>query len=170
LFAPVYQLQPDAVPAEVRAHFDRLAAAFIRLAAPDDPQAMADRAGWLLQETLSTGNRADLDAVIDVSRQMVAAVPADHPAHAESLSTLGFALTTRFRWTGIRADLDAAIDASERAVAASPGDTDYRSNFSVALSRRFDRTGDRVDLDAAIDAGQQAVAATPAGHPPAPDT
>jgi CHAT domain/Tetratricopeptide repeat len=164
LLAPVYQARPDAVPDEVSTHFARLADAFIRVAAPNDPQAIADRVANLLVRTLSTGDRADLDAVIVVSQQTVAAIPTDHPAHVQCLSTLGFALTTRFRWTGNRADLDAAIDASRRAVAANPGDTGYRSNLGVVLFVRFQETGERVDLNDAIDAGQQAVAATSAGH------
>jgi hypothetical protein len=163
-FAPVYQARPDAVPDEVRTHFARVADAFIRVAAPDDPQAIADRVDGLLVQALGTGNRADLNAVILVSQQTAAAAPASQPAHAQSLSTLGFALTTRFRWTGSRADLDAAVDACRRAVAASPGDTGYRSNLSVALFVRFQETGDRADLDAAIDANRRAVAATPAAH------
>ena len=145
-------------PDQVHAHFARLAAA-------NDPQTAADRAAILLEETLSTGNRASLDAVIEASRQAVAATPAGHPARAKSLSTLGFALATRFRWTGYLADLDAAIDASQQAVAASPGDAGSRSNLSVALIVRFERTGNRADVDAAIDASRQAAAATPAGHP-----
>ncbi len=158
LLGPVYRVRPDAVPDEVRTHFGRLAAA-------NDPQAVADRAASLLEETLSTGNRSDLDAAINACRQAVAATPAGHPAHAQSLSTLGFALTTRFWWRGNRADLDAGIDAGQQAVAASPGDAAYLSNLSVALIVRFKQAGGWADLDAAINAGQQAVAATAAGHP-----
>jgi tetratricopeptide (TPR) repeat protein len=163
-FAPVYQARPDAVPGEVRTHFARLADAFIRVAAPDDPQSIADRVDSLLVQALGTGNRADLDAVILVSQQTAAATPDGHPAHAQSLSALGFALTTRFRLTGNRADLDAAVDACRRAVEASPGDTGYRSNLSVALFVRFKETGDQADLDEAIDASRRAAAATPAAH------
>ena len=157
LFVPVYQVRPDAVPHQVRTYFGRLAA--------NDPQVVADRAASLLEETLSTGNPADLDAVIDASRQVAAATLTGHPGHAKSLSTLGFALATRFSWTGNQADLDAAIDASLQAVAVTPGHAGYRSNLSVALIVRFERTGDRADLDAAIDASQKAVVATPIGHP-----
>src|SRR5215472_3199238 len=44
LFAPVYQTCPDTVPSQLRTHLGRLAAS--------DPQALADRAVTLLQETL----------------------------------------------------------------------------------------------------------------------
>ena len=112
---PVYQARPDAVPDQVRTTSRRLAAS-------DDPQAVADRAATLLQETLRTGDRAALNTAIDLLRQAVAASPADHPGRAAMLSNLGIALQTRFERTGDRADLDAAIDAGQQAVAASPAD------------------------------------------------
>ena len=104
LFVPVYQTRPDAVPDQVRTHFGRLAAS-------GDPQALAGRAVTLLQETLRTGDRAALDAAIDLLGQAVAATPADHPGRAAMLTNLGVALRTRFERTGDRTDLDAAVDA-----------------------------------------------------------
>lgn len=53
LFVPVYQMRPDAVPNQVRTHFGRLAAS-------DDPLAVARRAITLLREALRTGDRAAL--------------------------------------------------------------------------------------------------------------
>jgi hypothetical protein len=71
---------------------------------------VADRAVSLLQETLRTGDRAALDAAIDLLQQAVAASPTDHPGRAGYLSNLGVALRSRFERTRDRADLDAAID------------------------------------------------------------
>jgi hypothetical protein len=67
-----------------------------------------------------TGDRADLDAAIDASRQAVAATPAGHPNRAAMLAARGYALSRRFDRTGDRVDLDAAIDAGQQAVAATP--------------------------------------------------
>ncbi|MGD0603235.1 MAG: hypothetical protein ABSA53_06505 [Streptosporangiaceae bacterium] len=116
MFRPVYQMRPDAVPDEVRTHFGRVGAS-------DDPQDLASRAFTLLQETLRTGDRADLDAAITAGRQAVAASPADHPDRAAMLTNLGIALGTRFERAGDLADLDTAIDLFQQAVAvkvASP--------------------------------------------------
>jgi protein involved in temperature-dependent protein secretion len=161
-FVPVYQTRPDAVPDQVRTYFGRLAVS-------DDPQALADHAVTLLEETLRAGDGADLDAAIDAGRQAVAASPADHPGQAGRLSNLGAALGTRFEQTGDRADLDAAIDLLRQAVAASPADHPGRAvmlyNLSNALQTRLEQTGDRADLDAAIDLLRQAVAASPADDP-----
>jgi hypothetical protein len=168
LLEPVYQAQPDEVPDEVRSYFDRQVAAFTRLAAPNDPQAIADEADRLLREALTTGSQADLDAVVDVSRQVTEATSADLPGRARFLSILGSALTVRFRWTGNRDDLNAAIDAGQLAVTASNGQADYAghlSNLSSTLLVRFMETGEQADLDTAIDDRRRAAAQTPTGHP-----
>ena len=162
LFAPVYQTRPGAVPDQVRTHFGRLAAA-------DHSQALADRAITLLRETLRTGDRAALDAAIDLFRQAVAASPADDPGRAAYLVNLCTALRTRSERTGDRADLDAAIDAGWQAVAASPADDPDRTaslaSLGAALEIRSQQGGDRADMDTAIDLLRQAVAASPADDP-----
>ena len=162
LFAPVYRTRPDAVPDEVRTHFGRLAVS-------GDPQAAADRAVTLLEETLRTGDRAALDTAIDLLRHAVEASPADDPDRATYLSNLGGALQIRFEQTGDLADLDTAIDLLRRAWEASPADdpdrATYLSNLGCAVQGRFDRTGDLADLDIAIDLLRHAVAASPADHP-----
>ena len=69
------------------------------------------------------GDRADLDAAIDLLRQAVAATPAGHPDRAGRLSNLSNALQTRFARAGDRADLNTAVDLLRQAVAvevASP--------------------------------------------------
>src|SRR5215467_8987469 len=92
-------------------------------------QEVAYRGAILLQETLSTGDQAALNAAIDLLRQAVAASPADYPGRAGLLSNLGTALQTRFEWTGDRADMDAAIDLFRQAVAASPADYPGRVGY-----------------------------------------
>ena len=129
LFVPVYQTRPDAVPDQVRTHFGRLAAS-------DDPQAVADRAATLLQETLRTGDRAALNTAIDLLRQAVAATPADHPDRAAMLSNLGAALRTRFERTGDRADLDAAIDRRPAGGGGHPGRPPRPRRTAVQPRRR----------------------------------
>jgi hypothetical protein len=64
------------------------------------PAGHPDRAGYLSNLGIAlrtrserTGDRADLDAAIDLLRQAVAAAPAGHPDRAVMLSTLGTALT-----------------------------------------------------------------------------
>jgi hypothetical protein len=157
LFASVYQSDPDAVPDQVRALFDEN-----RSVSPDTPEAQAAHAVTLLGEVLRTGDRAALNAAIDLLRQALAATPTDHPDRAGYLSNLGGALQTRFERTGAQTDLDAAIDAGRAAVAATPTDhpdrAGYLSNLGGALRIRFERTGAQADLDAAVDAGRAAVA------------
>jgi tetratricopeptide (TPR) repeat protein len=48
----------------------------------------------------------DLDAAIEIAREAVRTVPADHPDRAAMLSNLGIALRRRSRLTGSKADLD----------------------------------------------------------------
>ncbi len=161
-FVPVFRTHPDAVPDEIRAHLGRLAAS-------DDPRAVAHRAATLLQETLNTGDLATLDTVIDLLRQALAATPADHPDRAQMLANLAGALQAQFERTGDKANLDTAITVGQQAVSATPADHPDRapilSNLGRALQIRFKGSGDLADLDAAITARQQAVAATPADHP-----
>jgi len=165
LFLPVYRVRPDAVPAQVRAHFGRLDASV-------DPYAVAQRAVILLREALGTADLTALDAAIDLLRLAVAAIPDDDPDRAKVLSNLGIALQTRFQRVGDRADLDAAIDLFGRAVAASPAGHPGRARslfaFGSSLAARYERAGVRADLDAAIDLLRQAVAVTPPTIPTAP--
>ena len=166
-FLPVYQTRPDAVPDQVRTHFGRPAAS-------DDPQAVADRAVTLVQETLRTGDRAALDAAIDLLRQAVAAIPAGHPGRARYLSNLGVALQVRFERAGDRADLDAAIDAGAAGGGGHPGRPPRPRQIPVQPRHRPARPGlsgpgtwptwtRRSTL-------RQAVAAIPPATPTAPDT
>src|SRR5664280_1575852 len=73
LLAPVYRAQPDAVPDQVRAHFDA--------DRPDllgDPEVMAGRAVGLLQHALRAGGCGELDGAVALLRQALDATPADH--------------------------------------------------------------------------------------------
>ena len=164
LFAPVYQARPDLLPDQVRAYFRREEAI-----APNDHEALADRADVLVQAALGTRDRNGLDNGIDLLKRAVAATPTGHRDRARRLSNLRVALRRRYLWTGSPADLDAAIIAGEQAVAATPtGHSDrarYLSDLGTALGTRYDRTGTLADLDAMADVMKQAVAATPADHP-----
>jgi CHAT domain/Tetratricopeptide repeat len=157
-FLPVYHARPDAVPDQVRAYFGLPAAS-------DEPQALAERAVTLVQEALGTGDRAALNAAIDLLRQAVAAIPAGDLRRAGYLVNLSIALQVRFEWAGDQTDLGDAIDAGEQMVAATPADDPDRARYlsvlSTALQARFEQAGNPADLDTAIDLLQQAVAASP---------
>lgn len=161
LFAPVYRAFPEEVPDQVRAYFDEDTP-------PHDPEALANRAFTLLQETLRTGDDGVLDTAIDLFRQAGAATPDDHPDRAAILSQLRFGLDIRFERTGDPADLDAVIGAGRDAVAATSDDDPDRpsmlSDLGLSLGLRFERTGDLADLDDAVGAYRQAVAAAPDDH------
>ena len=139
---------PERGPNEVRTYFGRLAAS-------DHPQAVADLAVTLMQETRRTGGQVALNTAIDLFRRAVAASPADHPGRAAVLANLDSALTTRFERAGDWADLDAAVDARRRRWRPAPADHPTRgmilSNLGAALTIRFKRTGDQADLDAVVD-------------------
>ena len=164
LLAAVYQAQPAAVPEQVREYFDANL-----LASSHDPEVMAGHALDLLEQTLRTGGRVELDRAIDLLRRALDSTPDGHPFRATILSNLGAALGIRFGRTGHQADLDEAIDADRDALAATPAEQSGRaamlSNLGAALQERFARTGNQADLDEAISVARDAVAATPADHP-----
>jgi len=102
----------------------RLALAAATPAGHPSRTAMLFNLGGALQERFArVGDRTDLDAAVDLLRQVAAASPAGHPDRATMLSDLGSALFRQFARTENQGDLDAAIDAGQRAVAvevASP--------------------------------------------------
>jgi tetratricopeptide (TPR) repeat protein len=162
LLAPVYRVQPEAVPNQVRSYFDDH-----QPADPDSPEAMGSRAMQLLQRALSTDDPAALDTGIDLLQTLAAR--ADDRNHAAVLSNLCAALRIRFERTGELADLNLAVAVGEQAVAATltddPGLGAALANLAAALQRRFERTGALADLDHAVDLDEQALAATPSGNP-----
>jgi hypothetical protein len=142
----------------------------VAAAGPDDHPdraLMLSNLGIALQSRFQwVGDRADLDAAIDLFRRAVAASPDGRP---RDLFSLGSSLAARFRLAGDRADLDAAIDLLRQAVAVAPADHPDRatmlSDLGSALQTRSALLGDPADLGAAIDVGRQAVAASPADDP-----
>jgi hypothetical protein len=164
LLEPVYRAQPDLVPGLAGDYLDAGGPAVAA-----ELRTRAERAGRLLQDASSTGDRAGLGQVIDLLRHTLATAPAHHPDRAGMLSNLGIALRARFEQTGARADLDAAIAAGQEAAdtipAGHPDQATVLSNLGNALRARFERTGERADLDAAIIIAGQAAETVPAGQP-----
>ena len=115
------------------------------------------------------GDRRDLDAAVDASRQAADITPPGQTHHAEYLSNYGGALLTQYEVTGNHADLNAAIDMTQQAVAATPASDPeraaYLSALGSALGVRYERDGEHTDLDEAIQAAQQAADSTPCGAP-----
>ncbi|EFC82839.1 hypothetical protein [Parafrankia sp. EUN1f] len=87
LFAPLYQVNPGAVPDPVRALFEQS-----RPDVSDPAQAAVAQAVALLHETLRTGDPATLNTAIGLFLQAVTATPTNHPNRAGYLSNLGTAL------------------------------------------------------------------------------
>ena len=119
-----------------------------------------------------TGALDDLERVVLLFDQAVAATPSDHPDRAPNLANLGHALGTRFHLTGVMDDLDRAALLFDQAVAASPANhpdrVTYLSNLGSVLETRFELTGVMDDLDRAIEIGGEVVATTPTHHPDRP--
>ena len=90
----------------------------------------------------------------------VDATPADDPAYARRLASLGASLQTRFEQTRSLHDLDRAVDALSAAVAAcrtyESDRVAYLSNLGRALQIRFDVTADAVARDGALAAWREA--------------
>ncbi|MBA2807063.1 CHAT domain-containing protein [Streptomyces sp. KM273126] len=115
------------------------------------------------------GTRADLDRSIELSRQAIDALPADHPERATYFTNLCTTLLVRYTWAGDQQDLAEAVRTGQQAVeATAPADTSARvvhlTNLGIALRRRYEWSGALADLDEAIEACRAAVAALPPGH------
>ena len=162
--APVYQAHPDAVPGEVRAHFEKAGPP----ASHDDFEVIANQAAEHLQHALRARSGDELDGAIDLLGQALRAIPSEHPARAGALSNLCGALQARFEWTDRLADLDEAIRVGQESVAAIPPDhanhPTMLSNLGIALKARFDRTGRLADLDEVVGVRRRAAAATSPEH------
>ncbi|MEV8313730.1 CHAT domain-containing protein [Streptomyces sp. NPDC059900] len=73
---------------------------------------------------LDTGNRHDLDTVVELLRAAADAAPLGHPFHGQCRSGLGSALHARWGSDGSERDLDEAIAAHRSSLATlAPGDT-----------------------------------------------
>ena len=84
------------------------------------------------------------------------------------LSSLGIALSYRFRWSGDLVDLDSSISAHEQAVDLTSdnhvGKPGCWYNLGHSLIGRFEHSGMVADLDSAISAFKEAVHRTPDVH------
>jgi tetratricopeptide (TPR) repeat protein len=118
------------------------------------------------------GDPSDLDGAVQVLRESVAVVPADHPDRFAVLSNLGSALETRFSHAGSFADLDEAVSVLRESAAVLPADRSDRpvvlSNLGRVLATRFERTGEFGDLDESIRLSREALAATLYDNPNRP--
>ena len=125
----------------------------------------------LLARFERTGQLADLDQALTVSREAVDATPAGHPDRPRHLSNLGTALLARFERTGQQADLDQAITRFSEAAGATPADHPDRpahlSNLGAALRTRFGAPGSRRTWTRPSPVSE-AAGATPADHPDRP--
>jgi CHAT domain-containing protein/tetratricopeptide (TPR) repeat protein len=168
LLEHVYIAQPEAVPEEVRKHFDAVGAAGV-----DNHEATAQYIARLLGEALRTSSSIELNRTVELLRQAIDSTPTDHPAHSGNLSNLSVALQARFERSGEVTDLDEAIISGRAAAAAAkpanhPDPATIFSVLAAALRARFDMSGDPADLDEVITTSRAAVAAPVANHPNRP--
>ena len=112
---------------------------------------------------------ADLDTALQRFQEAVDTTPADHPARARRLDSLGIGYHDRYRRTGTMADLDTATQRYHEALHTTPADHPARAgrldNLGIGYGDRYQRTGTMADLDTAIQRSQEAVDTTPADYP-----
>ncbi|EXM12961.1 hypothetical protein FOTG_18569 [Fusarium oxysporum f. sp. vasinfectum 25433] len=126
---------------------------------PDDHPT---RAVWLngLGTKLSrryerTGEMADLEEAIDLSKQALGSTPDDYPNRAAWLNNLGDFLVLRRRYerAGEMADLEEAIGLSRQALDSTPDDhpnqAAWLNNLGDFLVLRYEQTGEMRDLEEA---------------------
>ncbi|MBE8523024.1 CHAT domain-containing protein [Amycolatopsis sp. H6(2020)] len=106
-----------------------------------------------------TGDRADLDAAIDLQRAAIGR-PVDGPDDVlEEFGNLAAALVNRFLLDRDSADLDEAVTLTRRGVELDDAHgTNSLHILGSALFYRYSHLGRRHDLDEAITVGEQAVA------------
>jgi tetratricopeptide (TPR) repeat protein len=138
----------------------------------DDPRLAATLIGLGLAlrcRFQRTGDTADLDEAIEVSRRAVALTREDHPDLGGHLANLGGTLHIRFERAGALADLDEAIEVDRRATALptvnSPRLATMLSNLGGSLQARFERRGDLADLNEAVEVISRSIGLVAADHP-----
>lgn len=156
LFGPVWQADPAAVPEPAREHFENVA--------PFSAQAMG-----ALREALDSADPRDLDAAIEQLREVVDAIPVDHPDWARLVCNLGFALEEKFERTDDVAALREAIDTGRVGVRATAADDPARpgrlSNLSNSLRHWATRMAEPSAVEEAIGLLRDAVATAPDSNP-----
>ncbi|CCT75570.1 uncharacterized protein FFUJ_11597 [Fusarium fujikuroi IMI 58289] len=103
----------------------------------------------------------DLDAFIDMAREVVDVAPADDPDRIIWVHELGNTLRRRFTVTGVLADLEDSIKLGQEAIDTAPNDYIHRGvlldSLGVHLAIRFAQTGSLADLERAIQVTREAI-------------
>lgn len=124
-------------------------------------QYLTELRGLLWERFELTGQSADLDEAIDVSREL--------PAGAVNHSALGTALLARFTRLGRIADIDEAIGLLNSAVEKTPADAPARADRLATLAQahqiRAEWTGSEDDEHVATNIAAQAIQASANADP-----
>ncbi|MFJ9610463.1 CHAT domain-containing protein [Kitasatospora sp. NPDC101176] len=153
-FAPCFALGEDRLP-------EPLLPALAEAVAPSAVQA--------LRRAQASPGRIECISAVTMLRSVLAATPADRPAHAERLALLAEAL--RDWGPGPRPLLhtDLAIACFQELTSAAPAHHPDRvtwlTHLGGLLQARGQETGAEADLDAAVRAARQALAEARPGHP-----
>jgi hypothetical protein len=135
---------------------------------PSLADAVAPSALRLLEQALDSDDLQSASAAVEVWRRMVAAIPADRPALAESLCNLSAALMRLFELSGALADISEAVDIARQSAEAFPeghaGRAGSLMNLHDALLERFRHTGALTDVDDAVGVARHMVSTTPADN------
>ncbi|KAF5635394.1 30S ribosomal S17P protein [Fusarium sp. NRRL 25303] len=103
----------------------------------------------------------DLDAFIDMAREVVNVAPADDLDRIIWLHELGNTLRRRFTVTGVPVDLEDSIKLGQEAIDTAPNDYIHRGalldSLGVHLAIRFAQTGSLADLERAIQVTREAI-------------
>lgn len=102
----------------------------------------------------------DLDEAVTLGRQVMDALPPDHPDRWPAVDEFATYLGKRFRSTDRLDDIAEAISLGRQVVAASPQPR-HVNNLGAWLVDRYQVTHDLSDLDEAVDLLRRAVAASP---------
>lgn len=120
-----------------------------------------------------TGDAADAEQAVALSRQAAQAASGDDVDQAAYLANYRDVLLTRAQRSGAAGDFDDAVRAARRALDTAPADdpaatADHLAGLALTLEMRTLRSGGVKDLDEAIRVGRRAVDGTPPGHPDLP--
>ena len=165
-FAPVYQDDPDVVPAALR---DRYQWKHRNGDAGADPTEMTEHANDLVHAYQSGGGLPLLTEAVSLFRAAADATPTDDPDHAMRLSNLGSALRMQFERTRDADLLTEALEMQRAAVAGVPViDPSYGvtlSGLANTLASLYEHTGDVERIIEAVEVGRAAVAAISSEEP-----
>ncbi|KAH6972860.1 CHAT domain-containing protein, partial [Ilyonectria sp. MPI-CAGE-AT-0026] len=111
----------------------------------------------------------DGNEAIRVSRELLDAVPENHPARMGIMQNLGVQLSEMYDCTGTLQHLEDSIVVTRMILGSIP-ESDLRwlatlNGLAVRLLKRYQCLGNRDDLDASIATADRVAAATPEDHP-----